>query len=166
VRVIVPRWAGIASVKWPIHLELSSAPFRGYYHSERYIMVDDQQRTLGSVREMPVKSVIAWPAEGETLGPGAHLIFGFAWSGSGAIEQVDVSIDDQQTWAAARLVRGDGPFAWTRWEYDWTPTRPGRTTLAARATDSAGNVQPVDVAWNKFGYLMNAIATRGVTVRG
>jgi hypothetical protein len=33
-----------------------------------------------------------------------------------------------------------------------------------RATDTAGNVQPETVPWNKFGYLMNAITSRNVTV--
>jgi hypothetical protein len=63
------------------------------------------------------------------------------------------------------LIRGSGPFAWTRWEYIWTPRAPGAVVLAVRATDSAGNVQPKHAAWNKFGYQMNAIHTRSVTVR-
>jgi len=165
VRMIVPSWAGIASVKWPIHLEVLTTPFGGYYHSERYIIVDAEQRTLRSVREMPVKSLFATPGDGDTLGPGTHLISGFAWSGLGQIDQVEVSTDDRQTWSPARLIHGSGAFAWTRWELPWTPTTPGRATLAARATDSAGNVQPAAAAWNKFGYLMNAIATRTVTVQ-
>ena len=60
---------------------------------------------------------------------------------------------------------GQGEFAWTRWELAWTPSGPGHTTIAARAKDSTGNVQPVRAEWNKFGYLMNAIATRGVTIQ-
>ncbi len=165
VRMIVPAWAGIASVKWPIRLEVVNAPFGGYYHSERYIIVDAEGRTVRSVREMPVKSLIAQPADGQTLGAGPHVISGFAWSGLGQIDQVEVSTDDQHTWLPARLIHGEGPFAWTRWESQWTPARPGRTTIASRATDSAGNVQPAQAAWNKFGYLMNAIVTRTVNVR-
>ncbi|TME86871.1 MAG: sulfite oxidase, partial [Chloroflexi bacterium] len=65
-RLIVPRWAGIASVKWPARIELVNTPFQGHFNAERYIMVDADGRTLRTVREMPVKSVIAWPAEGET----------------------------------------------------------------------------------------------------
>ncbi len=165
MRLVVPKWAGIASVKWPVRLDVLNTPFGGYYHSERYIMVDASGRTLGSVREMPVKSLIGQPAEGATLGPGMHVISGFAWSGLGRIEQVEVSTDAQQTWSPARLVHGDGPLAWTRWELTWTPSRPGETTIAARATDSAGNLQPREVAWNKFGYLMNAIVTRTVNIQ-
>jgi len=117
------------------------------------------------VREMPVKSVIAWPAEGETLRPGSHRVFGFAWSGLGQIDRVDVSTDNQQTWSPAELIRGTGPHAWTRWEYAWNPTARGSTSIAARAVDSSGNVQPGEVPWNKFGYQMNAILTRRVTVQ-
>jgi sulfite oxidase len=165
VRLVVPGWAGVASVKWPVQLELVNAPFRGYYHAERYIMADANGHTRAPVREMPVKSVIAWPADGQVVARGSHTVFGFAWSGLGQISQVEVSTDGQGTWSAARLVPGEGPLAWRRWEFHWTASAVGPATLAARATDTAGNVQPKTVPWNKFGYLMNAIATRGVTVQ-
>ena len=74
VRLVVPSWAGIASVKWPVRLELTNAPFRGYYHTERYVIVDAHGHTLRSVREMPVKSVIAWPAEGQVVARGGFFI--------------------------------------------------------------------------------------------
>jgi DMSO/TMAO reductase YedYZ molybdopterin-dependent catalytic subunit len=164
VRLIVPRWAGIASVKWPAHMELVNTPFRGYFNVERYVIVDADGRTLRSVRELPVKSIIAWPGEGDTVGPGSHTVFGFAWSGFGQIAQVEVSTDTQRTWSPARLIHGDGPLAWTRWEYTWSPSASGSVVLASRATDSAGNVQPAEVAWNTFGYEMNAIITHAVTV--
>src|SRR5438067_5360940 len=83
VRLLVPRWPGIASVKWPVRIELVNTPFRGYYNADRYIFVDAEGRNVGPVREMPVKSVIAWPADGERLGLGMHTVFGFAWSGFG-----------------------------------------------------------------------------------
>jgi DMSO/TMAO reductase YedYZ molybdopterin-dependent catalytic subunit len=163
-RLIVPGWAGIASVKWPVRVEAVNTPFRGYWNAERYIMVDQNGRTLRTVREKPVKSIVAWPLEGQTVAPGTHTVFGFAWSGYGQITRVEVSTDGQQTWAPARLIRGDGDVAWTRWEVSWTLTSPGAATLAVRATDSAGNTQPTSVPWNKFGYQMHAILTRSVTV--
>jgi DMSO/TMAO reductase YedYZ molybdopterin-dependent catalytic subunit len=165
VRLVVPGWAGVASVKWPVLLEAVNTPFRGYYHAERYIMADAHGRVSAPVREMPVKSVFAWPAEGQVVARGAHTAFGFAWSGYGQIAGVDVSTDGQRSWSAARLAAGVGPLAWQRWEFPWTPSAPGPAALAVRATDTAGNVQPETVPWNKFGYLMNAIATRSVTVQ-
>jgi DMSO/TMAO reductase YedYZ molybdopterin-dependent catalytic subunit len=164
VRLLVPRWAGIASVKWPSRFEVVSSPFKGYYNAERYIFVDGEGRTTGTVREMPVKSVVAWPTEGEQIPLGAHTVFGFAWSGSAPIERVEVSTDDQRTWSPARLTRGDGALAWTRWEFVWTPSGVGAASFAVRATDTAGNTQPRQAPWNKFGYQMNAILTRTVKV--
>jgi DMSO/TMAO reductase YedYZ molybdopterin-dependent catalytic subunit len=164
VRLVVPRWAGIASVKWPARIEVTNTPFRGYFNAQRYITVDAEGRTTGVIREMPVKSVVAWPAEGERVAAGTHTLFGFAWSGYGLIERVDVSTDDRRTWSPARLTPGEGPLAWTRWEFDWTPDTHGQVNFAVRATDAAGNVQPEHAAWNKFGYQMNAVVTRTVVV--
>jgi DMSO/TMAO reductase YedYZ molybdopterin-dependent catalytic subunit len=163
VRLLVPRWAGIASVKWPIRMELVDRPFEGYYNAQRYIMVDKNGQTLRTVRELPVKSVFAWPDQGAQLALEPHTLFGFAWSGFGSIEQVDVSIDGQRSWSPARLMHA-GPLAWARWEFDWRPATSGAAQLAVRATDSAGNTQPREAAWNHFGYEMNAIATREVVV--
>lgn len=163
-RLLVPRWAGIASVKWPSHIEVVNAPFTGYYNAERYIMVDAQGRTTGTVREMPVKSIVAWPNEGERLPVGPHTVFGFAWSGYAEIERVEVSTDEQRTWLPATITRGEGPLSWTRWEFVWAPSGPGPARFAVRATDRSGNVQPPQAVWNKFGYQMNAILTRTVSV--
>jgi DMSO/TMAO reductase YedYZ molybdopterin-dependent catalytic subunit len=164
VRLLVPRWAGIASVKWPSRIEVVNTPFQGYYNVERYIVVDGEGRTTGKIREMPVKSIVAWPNEGERISSGAQSIFGFAWSGYAPIERVEVSADDQRTWLPATLTRGDGPLSWTRWDFVWTPAGRGSARFAVRAADAAGNVQPATATWNKFGYLMHAILTRTVTV--
>ena len=167
VRMIVPRWAGIASVKWPMRLEVVDAPFRGYYNAERYIFVDAEGNTLRTVRELPVKSIIASPAaDGARLARGEQTIFGFAWSGHGLITAVDVSTDGGTVWSAARLVPGNGALAWTRWELDWTPASAGKAHIVARATDAQGNVQPAKPVWNRFGYEMNAMAIREVVVDG
>jgi DMSO/TMAO reductase YedYZ molybdopterin-dependent catalytic subunit len=163
-RLLVPGWAGVASVKWPVRIEIVNTPFEGHWNVERYVMLDEDGRTVRRVREMPVKSVIAWPGEGEAIRAGSVTAYGFAWSGFGQIVKVEVSLDGQKSWSAARLSHGEGPLAWTRWEYPWTVSAVGKTILAVRATDSAGNTQPKSVGWNKFGYEMHAIVTREVLV--
>ena len=39
------------------------------------------------------------------------------------------------------------PFAWGGWTFQWNARR-GRHVLSVRATDSDGNVQPVEQSWN------------------
>ena len=47
-----------------------------------------------------------------------------------------------------------------------TPAEPGDYELCVRATDSAGNVQPLDSAatWNQGGYGVNAVQRVAVRV--
>jgi DMSO/TMAO reductase YedYZ molybdopterin-dependent catalytic subunit len=160
VRLVVPRWAGVASVKWPVRIEAIDQPFAGHYQTERYVMYDPAHQPLRPVREMPVKSVLAWPEAGARLVVGEPIaVFGFAWSGFGEIASVEFSHDDGQTWRVAELQPPPSALAWTRWQTSWTPARSGSARLAVRARDSAGNTQPASVAHNHYGYEMHAVET-------
>ena len=81
------------------------------------------------VREMPVKSVLAWPEAGARLALSEPItVFGFAWSGFGEIASVEFSHDDGQTWRVAELLPPPSALAWTRWQANWTPTTGGRAS--------------------------------------
>jgi DMSO/TMAO reductase YedYZ molybdopterin-dependent catalytic subunit len=163
VRLLVPRWGGIASTKWLIGLEIVDRPFVGHYQGELYILISPAGERLLPVREMPVKSVIAGPTDGATIAPGPATISGYAWSGYGGIARVDVSCDGGATWTAAAIVERAGPLSWVRFEHVWTAaTGPAR--IRARATDERGLTQPDRAAWNEKGYQMNAIHEVQVTV--
>ena len=163
-RLVVPRWAGIASVKWPARIEVINTKFAGYFNAQRYIMVNAEGKTTSIVRQMPVKSIVAWPDEGQRVAFGTQTVFGFAWSGYAPIDRVELSTDGGHTWSPAAVTRGDGEQAWSRWEFAWTPSTRGTAQFSVRATDRAGNAQPASAPWNKFGYQMNAILTRSVVV--
>ena len=64
----------------------------------------------------------------------------------------------------ARLVGPALPYAWRRFELDWTPEAPGRYVLGCRATDTAGRPQPDEPEWNPLGYACNAVQRTAVTV--
>jgi hypothetical protein len=95
---------------------------------------------------------------------GALTIRGFAWAGEQAIERVDVSTDGGAKWRPAELTGQKLPFAWRLFHIEWKPAEPGYYTILSRATDAAGNVQPIVSAWNPSGYLWNAIDRVGVLV--
>jgi hypothetical protein len=119
---------------------------------------------LEVIEGMPVKSSLTSPEDGGKLKMAAHTIRGFAWAGENAIERVDVSTDGGSRWQPAQLSAQKLPFAWRLFTLSWTPKKPGYYTILSRATDTAGNVQPIVSAWNPSGYLWNGIDRVGVTV--
>ena len=93
---------------------------------------------------------------------GAVELRGRAWSGAGRVERVEVGVDG--VWRDARLEEQVGEYAWRGWSYDWQAA-PGDHELACRATDAAGDVQPVEQPWNYQGMGNNLVQIVAVTVR-
>ncbi|HYO29499.1 MAG TPA: sulfite oxidase [Thermomicrobiales bacterium] len=163
VRLLVPGWGGIASTKWIVGLEVIDRPFAGPFNSESYVIVDELGAVVRPVREMPVSSVITTPLPDAEVAAGAVTIGGFAWSGYGGIERVEVSTDDGATWSEAPIVEEAGPLSWVRFEAAWEATG-GPAVLQSRAVDQRGLTQPVETEWNAKGYLQNSIYRVPVTV--
>jgi hypothetical protein len=82
---------------------------------------------------------------------------GKAWSGTGPVTRVDISLTGEGGWHPARLEPPSGPYHWQDWSFDWAADDVGRHTLRARATDAAGHTQPEVPPWNRLGYGNNAV---------
>src|SRR5215471_3014941 len=92
VRLVVPSWYGVASVKWLTAIDLARRPFDGYFQVDKYwYEPDGAPRQPVAVQR--VKALITDPAEGEELPPGEVTVRGTAWSGTAPIAQVQVSIN-------------------------------------------------------------------------
>ena len=159
LRLVVPGWYGVASVKWLTEIRVLGEPFEGHFQTERYIYIGEPGTADGTpVTRMRVRALIAEPPEGERLAIGvATTVRGTAWSGDAPVSRVEVSFDRGETWREAELGAAPSPYAAAPWSIAWTPTAPGRHHLLARATDAAGNVQPLDPVWNELGYGNNAV---------
>ena len=174
LRVIVPRWYGMASVKWLRAITVLNKPFTGVEQAQVY-RYQQQKGELGEpVTVKRVHSVIVPPGIPDAISrhrfiaPGRHVIQGTAWSGSGRIARVELSSDGAQTWSDAELVPvSTDPFAWTQWRTTWDVSVPGNYELACRATDVDGNIQPVDPQqrWNRQGMGINGVQRLRVTVQ-
>ena len=165
VRLVVPGWYGMASVKWLTRIRASSEQFRGFFQWDRYMMVDPADDTrrepLGAMR---VRSLFTEPRSGATTTRGRIHLRGLAWSGSAPVELVEVSSDGGVSWLPAPFTSLEQPYAWRQWEYTWEPTATGVYTLQCRATDVDGRTQPAHAKWNRLGYANNAIQSIDVTV--
>lgn len=158
VRLIVPGWYGMASVKWLARLEVVTTPFSGYFQRQRYVY--DTPAGVVPVTLALVKSMIVSPTDGEVSGREV-VVRGWAWSGAGAITAVAVQVNDG-AWQAADLGAPLSRWAWT--PFSCAVALPaGPVRLRSRATDATGAVQPEQLVWNRLGYGNNAI--RAVTLR-
>ena len=160
LRLIVPSWYGMASVKWLTRIHLTDKVFDGFFQQRRYVMINEGRED--SLEREPVtlvrvKSLIASPRHGEVIQDPSFTIRGFAWSGEGQIAKVEVSTDGGRTWAESTLIGEPTQHAWREWELVWQVPSSGHYVLMSRATDSAGNVQPGSIAWNFRGYANNSI---------
>lgn len=146
VRLFVPGWYGVASVKWLQRIAAIDYPYRGYYQSTKYTVQRRGPRGLEMevLGPMAVKAEIVRPRPESVLGLGTNRVFGVAWAGEEAVAQVEVSPDGGESWSAAHLVGPQAPYSWVLWEYLWEVAEPGPYTLLARATSTSGRVQPLD----------------------
>ena len=165
LRLVVPNWIGVASIKWLTRLTASSVPLEGQYQTVNYMVYREGEAPFPASLQ-PVKSVVARPTAGAALGGGPVLVSGFAWSGAGKIAKVELSADGGQTWAPARLLEPISSLTWVRWDFVWQPPAAGSYALLSRATDETGAMQPTSVPWNRLGYGYNAIEGVAVTVAG
>jgi len=154
VRLVVPGWYGMASVKWVARLDVRTTPFDGYFQRRRYVY--DTPDGVDPVARMRVKSVIVAPGDEARVRPGRTRFWGWAWSGDGAIAAVEVAVDGDGAWQRAGLETPASPHAWTRWSLD-VELAPGRHLVRARATDASGATQPDVAPWNRLGYGNNAV---------
>jgi DMSO/TMAO reductase YedYZ molybdopterin-dependent catalytic subunit len=155
-RLIVPHWYGMASVKWLKRIEASGEPYDGEFQTGHYMYEWGDQRRE-PVTSMRVRARITDPAPRSRIPAGDHTIRGKAWTGTGPVTSVEVSLTGGSEWQCATLAPPAGPYQWQDWSFEWHATDIGRHTLRARATDAAGNVQPDVPPWNRLGYGNNAI---------
>jgi DMSO/TMAO reductase YedYZ molybdopterin-dependent catalytic subunit len=154
VRLVVPGWYGMASVKWVTALDAVRTPWQGYFQQQRYVY--DVDGRIAPVTRMRVKSVITEPRDGATCDR-ALQVRGWAWSGDGAIVRVQLLPGGGTECIDAMLGTPAGPHAWTPWECVVHAPKSGRLTLRSRATDASGASQPDKIEWNRLGYGNNAV---------
>jgi len=170
VRLIVPGWYGIAWVKWVRRIELHDRKYLGRFMGRDYVTIRGEKRGADtiwretSVGKMNLKSVAARAVRRS----GDVRLSGAAWSDGTPIRAVDVKIDDGE-WMPARLTaHADTPYAWTSWSYDWKNPKAGEHTVASRATDARGHVQPAPddpfIALKKTYWEANQYAIRKIKI--
>lgn len=163
VRLVVPGWVGVASIKWLGELQVTTTRVDSPWNTRWYRMHGEGwDESTSTLDRMPVKSTV--DVTGPLRAGRMSVLRGRAWSGGATVAVVEVSTDGGRTWEEATLTGPNEPSSWVAWEHAWTPARPGDHEIVTRARDSHGRTQPDRAATNDDGYLFDAAVRVPVTV--
>jgi DMSO/TMAO reductase YedYZ molybdopterin-dependent catalytic subunit len=169
LRLVVPRWYGMASVKWLRSIEATDRPFDGpqqarSYHFRRVPGEKGEPCTLMRVNSlMSPPGIPDFYTRRRIVEAGPVAIVGRAWSGTAPVERVEFGVDGY--WQEAILEPARPRYSWRGWRTTWQAAA-GQYELACRATDEAGHTQPLEPPWDLSGFGNNGVHRVHVTVRG
>lgn len=161
VRLMVPGHYAMKSVKWVTRIEGVGTPFDGHFVNKYRYYGDVEEPEAKAVAEIQVRSVISSPSNSSVHDPGMVVVRGSAWTGFGKIANVEISIDDTSWQRAHTTEVGRGVVKWDCEVH----LLGGSHTIRARASDTAGNDQPVEPRWNAGGYANNICQQIEVLIR-
>jgi sulfane dehydrogenase subunit SoxC len=171
LRLVVPTWYGMQSVKYLKSITVIDHTYQGVENKQVYRHQFGSSDGGRPIQKKAVRSAMVPPGIPDAISRHRFVplgtpvtLQGKAWSGNGPIVRVEVSTNDRGTWAPATLGPPVSPHAWTPWTFTWNPRRRGHTVLSSRATDAAGNIQPLRAAWNQQGMAQNGVERIGVTI--
>jgi DMSO/TMAO reductase YedYZ molybdopterin-dependent catalytic subunit len=128
VRVLVPGHWGETNVKWLSKIELLDEEMDGYWEKRGW-------HGTGPV------NTIAKLWSDSVLDNGNIELAGHAYAGTRGINQVEVSINNGETWQKAELSDPlPGDDVWRQWRFEFEPE--DSHDVVVRATDGEGNIQP------------------------
>ena len=110
-----------------------------------------------------VRSFLTSLADGATVPADQELVLrGVAFEGGMGIADVVVSADGGESWMKAALGEDLGRYSFREWTARLALS-PGKHSIKVRATNRAGQSQPLEPLWNPGGYMRNVVETTTVT---
>lgn len=167
LRLVVPGYYGTYWIKHLSEIEVLDHTFDGFFMSKAYRLPDNncgcvepgtKPASTVPISRMLVRSFIT------SLDSGAAIpskqptrISGIAFDGGSGIREVVLSQDSGRTWQAATLGDDLGSYSFRPWHATITLPRRGNYELMVRATNRAGETQPLQYRWNPAGYRYNPV---------
>ncbi|MGI9570293.1 MAG: molybdopterin-dependent oxidoreductase, partial [Desulfobulbia bacterium] len=169
LRLIVPHWYGMASVKWLGSIIVLDHEFHGYYMDKAYRIKSSEDESGIPITLQKVRSLIHPPGVRfrrcgqRLLKTGPIDLQGKAWAGRHSVIRVEISFDSGSTWHDTELKYNSQGFAWTSWTFPWIAEK-GQFEIMSRATASDGSAQPLLAPWNYLGMENNSVQSLSVVV--
>ena len=152
LRLMVPGFEGIFHTKWLQRIKLVDRYYMNY-NDFGHLHQDQDKKVAALAYQIGPKSVITFPSGEQRLpGKGFYEIRGLAWSGGGAIKQVEVSTDGGKKWNKAQFQGTPQRMAHCLFTYAWE-WDGNQTEIMSRCVDEVGQAQPtreqIAKYWNK-----------------
>ena len=148
IRLIVPGWYGMASVKWLTSIEVTAdASWWGYQMDAYSFKRTAEDPNAVPLTQLAVRALMAPPgfpdfvSRTRVVPPGVEEIVGKAWAGAAGLDRVEFSSDNGETWERAELEEKNGPFGWAAWKAKWNALEGETAVLCCRAFDCQGRGQ-------------------------
>jgi DMSO/TMAO reductase YedYZ molybdopterin-dependent catalytic subunit len=171
LRLVVPGYYGTYWVKHLNEINVIDNVYDGFWMKSAYRIPDTPNNAVEPgtapkatipINRFTVRSFITNVADGAKLKPGRTKLKGIAFDGGKGIKEVAVTIDGGKSWTPAKLGKDFGKYSFREWTLP-VKLPPGGSELRVRATNTAGDTQPMDALWNPAGYLRNVVETVRVT---
>ncbi|MND80725.1 TMAO/DMSO reductase [compost metagenome] len=174
IRLVVPGYFGTYWVKHLSEIEVIDHTYDGFFMAKGYRLPDNEcfcvapgttaAKTL-PISKLAVRSFITNVKHGDVLPLQRTVeLKGIAFDGGIGVNKVEVSIDGGQNWRKAKLGEDLGRYSFREWTLPITFTNKGATQLMVRASNRAGETQPMHADWNPSGYRRHVVETSHVTV--
>lgn len=174
IRLVVPGYFGTYWVKHLSEIEVVDHTYDGFFMAKGYRVPDNDCFCIAPgttaaqtqpISRLPVRSFITSVKHGDVLPWKKNVALkGIAFDGGAGINKVEVSIDGGKTWLTASLGQDLGRFSFREWTLTTTFADKGATPLMVRASNNAGETQPLNADWNPGGYRRHVVETTHVTV--
>jgi sulfite dehydrogenase (cytochrome) subunit A len=168
-RLIVPGYFGTYWVKHLSEITVVDRVFDGYWMKTAYRVPDNETHSVppGTVPaatvpigQFAVRSFITNFSAGDRVPARSHTrIQGIAFDGGRGIDRVEFSPDGGATWDPASLGPEISRYSFREWTAFADLSRQGEFDLRVRATNRAGETQPLEPRWNPGGYMRNVVET-------
>jgi sulfoxide reductase catalytic subunit YedY len=169
VRLVMPGFYSDSWVKMLSNITVTNK-YKSYFYMDKGYRIADNAtesetpehhfKSTKPITTMNIKSFIGYPQNDSKLNKNSHVVVrGVAFDDGTGVKSVELSTDGGKTWAQADLKQDNGRYAYTEFRFTYKPTKSGKVTFMAKATNTKGQEQPFakDFLWNHGGYKYNGI---------
>ena len=171
IRLVVPGCYGTYWVKHLSTINVLDAPLDSFWMKTAYRIPNNAcactppgkpPASTVPIGRFNVRSFLTNIADGAAVPADKDVgLRGIAFDGGQGISDVVVSADGGKTWIEAALGDDLGRYSFREWKVS-LKLAPGKYRLMVRATNRAGQSQPLEPLWNPAGYMRNVVEATNV----